>query len=428
MHKAASHLSVAVVLSAAMWIWVQAIAVPHQVAASAEYGTPRGNLSDLYPRWLGTRELLLHHRDPYHADVTREIQIGYYGRPLDPKRPHDPKDQQGFAYPIYVVLILAPAVTWSFATVHRIVFWLFAVLTAVSVPLWLSTLRWQLSRTATAAWILTTVSCFPAIQGLKLLQLSVLVTALISASINGIARRQLGLAGILLALATIKPQLVFLLICFLMIWTLGNWRERQRLVWSFVLTMGVLLSAGELLLPGWIAEFRAALKDYYVYTGGGNSLAEIVLSPIPGKIGSALLVCTALVFAWRNRQATQESPSFQWSVCFTLATTLMVIPMFAPYNQLLLLPAVMMAVRARHQLWTDSLFSRFFCSIAALSIATPFFSAAGLVVALAFLPSASVQKVWGPPFYASFAIPLTMFGVLLVSRKAMIAQFTNKIV
>jgi hypothetical protein len=411
-----------------MWIWVEAIAVPHQVAASVEYGSPRGNLSDLYPRWLGARELLLHHRDPYHADVTREIQIGYYGRPLDPNRPHDPKDQQCFAYPIYVVLILAPAVTWSFATVHRIVFWLFAALTALSVPLWLRTLGWQLSRTTTAAWILTSVSCFPAIQGLKLLQLSVLVAALLSASTYAIARRQLGLAGILLALATIKPQLVFLIICFLFIWTLGNWRERQRLVWSFALTMAVLVSAGELLLPGWITEFQSALKNYYVYTGGGNSLVEIVLSPLPGRIGSAVLACMALAFAWRNRHATQESLSFQWSLCFTLATTLMVIPMFAPYNQLVLLPGVMTVVRARHRLWADSFLSRFFCSIAALSIATPFFSAAVLVAALAFLPSANVQKAWGPPFYASFAIPITMFGMLLVFRKVMIDQFTNKIV
>src|SRR5580765_8920313 len=96
----------ALLLSAAMWIWVQAIAVPHQEVESAERGAPRGNLSDLYPRWLGARELLLHHRDPYGADVAREIQIGSYGRPLDPKRPNDPKDQQGFAYPVYVVLML----------------------------------------------------------------------------------------------------------------------------------------------------------------------------------------------------------------------------------------------------------------------------------------------------------------------------------
>src|ERR1700683_986511 len=37
-------------------------------------------LTDLYPRWYGARELLLHHRDPYSADVTREIQLAYEGR------------------------------------------------------------------------------------------------------------------------------------------------------------------------------------------------------------------------------------------------------------------------------------------------------------------------------------------------------------
>lgn len=417
---------VAVLLSAAMWIWVQAIAVPHQVAESAESGAPRGNLSDLYPRWLGARELLLHHRDPYHTDITREIQIGYYGRALDPIRPHDPKDQQAFAYPIYVVLMLAPTVTLSFSTVHKIFFWLFAVLTASSVPLWLRTLGWHVSRSAAAAWMLLTLSCFPAIQGLKLLQLTVLVAALLALSLNALARRRLELAGILLALATIKPQLVFLLICFLSIWVVGNWRARQRLVWSFAITMTVLVSSGEFLLPGWIAEFRTALKDYYRYTGGGNSLAEILLSPIPGRITAALLACMALVFAWWNRHASQESLAFQWSLCFTLATTLLVIPMFAPYNQLLLLPGVMMALRARHEVWANGRLARFFCSIAALSIATPFLSAACLVTALAFLPSATVQKAWGPPFYASFAIPITIYALLLVSRKVMTEQIRNR--
>lgn len=402
-----------------MWFWVQAIAVPHQVAESAESGTPRGNLSDLYPRWLGARELLLHHRDPYHVDITREIQIGYYGRALDPERPQDPKDQQGFAYPIYIVLMLAPSVMLSFSTVHTIFFWVFVVLTAASVPLWLRALKYNVSLTETAAWILLTVSCFPAIQGLKLLQLTVLVAALVAMSMHALARRDFVLTGILLALATIKPQLVFLLICFLSIWVLGNWRERQRLIWGFAITMAVLVAGGEFLLPGWIGEFRRAMKDYYHYTGGGNSLVEIVLAPIAGRITAALLICLVLVFAWWKRCADQESPAFQWSLAFTLATTLLVIPMFAPYNQLLLLPAVIMAVRARHDIWSSSRFSRFFCSMVTFSIAVPFLSAVCLVTALAFLPSASVQRAWGPPFYASFAIPITIYGLLLVSRRAM---------
>ena len=68
---------------AAVWIYVDRVLVPHQVRYANVHGQPRGNLSDLYPRWIGARELLLHARDPYTAEVAREIQTGYYGRPLD---------------------------------------------------------------------------------------------------------------------------------------------------------------------------------------------------------------------------------------------------------------------------------------------------------------------------------------------------------
>jgi len=410
----------ALLLSAAMWIWVQAIAVPHQEAESAERDAPRGNLSDLYPRWLGARELLLHRRDPYGADIAREIQIGYYGRPLDPTRPNDPKDQQGFAYPIYVVLMLAPTVTLPFSMVHRIFFWLLALLTVLSVPLWLRAIRWRISAIATFVWILLTLSCFPAIQGLKLQQLTVLVAALIAASMFALARRRFVLAGVLLALATIKPQLVFLLILWLCIWALGKWHERQRVLWSLAITMAVLVVAGEFLLPGWITEFRTAMKEYYRYTGGGNSVLDVVFSPLCGRITSVLLVGMALVFEWWNRRASEETPAFQWSLCFILATTLLVIPMFAPYNQLLLLPGAMMAVRARRELWQKSRLSRFFCSMTAVSVGWPFFTAACLVVALVFLPGPTVQKAWGLPFYPSFAIPIMVYALLLVSRSVLV--------
>ena len=89
----------AVLAAASMWFYVDRILVGYQVADAEVHQRPRGNLSDLYPRWLGARELLLHHRNPYGDDIALEIQKGYYGRVLDPARPDDPKDQQGFAYP-----------------------------------------------------------------------------------------------------------------------------------------------------------------------------------------------------------------------------------------------------------------------------------------------------------------------------------------
>src|SRR6201981_995206 len=88
--------------AASMWLYVQRVMIPYQQADAQVKQRPRGNLSDLYPRWIGARELLLHQRDPYGADITREIQTGYYGRLLDPSRPNDPRDEQAFAYPVYV--------------------------------------------------------------------------------------------------------------------------------------------------------------------------------------------------------------------------------------------------------------------------------------------------------------------------------------
>ncbi|MGC2184185.1 MAG: hypothetical protein WA637_12965, partial [Terriglobales bacterium] len=137
-------------LTASMWFYTDQVLVPRQVEDAAAEGTPRGNLSDLYPRWLGARELLLHGRDPYSPEVTREIQIGYYGRVLDPSRPDDPKDQQGFAYPVYVAFLLAPTVRLPFAVVQRGFNYLLWLLTAASVPLWLRALHWRPSRSVTA--------------------------------------------------------------------------------------------------------------------------------------------------------------------------------------------------------------------------------------------------------------------------------------
>ena len=134
-----------------MWFYVDRILVSYQVADAAAHQRPRGNLSDLYPRWLGARELLLHGRNPYSDDITIEIEKGYYGRALDPARADDPKDRQGFAYPVYVVFVLAPLVGLPFHEVQIFFHWLLLVVTAASVWLWLKALRWRLPPLATVA-------------------------------------------------------------------------------------------------------------------------------------------------------------------------------------------------------------------------------------------------------------------------------------
>src|ERR1700691_1723152 len=107
---------VALLTAASMWFYVDRILVGYQVADAAAHERPRGNLSDLYPRWLD-------------------------GRALDPAKPEDPKDQEGFAYPVYVVFLLAPVIGLSFHEVQIFFHWLLLGLTVASVWLWLHGLR-----------------------------------------------------------------------------------------------------------------------------------------------------------------------------------------------------------------------------------------------------------------------------------------------
>src|SRR5262249_34303120 len=173
-------LALAGLFCAGMWLYVDRVLIGHQVAEARDRGIPRGNLSDLYPSWLASRELLLHHRDPYTPEITREIQAGYYGRLIDPSRPNDPKNQQAFAYPLYVALLLAPTVKLQFAQVQVIFRWLLAGLTALSVLLWLAALGWKQSGMTAVTLTLLVFGTFPVVQGIKLQQLSLMVAAFLA--------------------------------------------------------------------------------------------------------------------------------------------------------------------------------------------------------------------------------------------------------
>jgi len=63
-----------------------------EVRAALGFGTGYSFGADFYPIWFTAREGLLHHRDPYSPEMTREIQIGLFGRPLDAQNPAAPID------------------------------------------------------------------------------------------------------------------------------------------------------------------------------------------------------------------------------------------------------------------------------------------------------------------------------------------------
>jgi hypothetical protein len=394
-----------------MWCYADLILVPYQTADAAQTGRPRGSFSDLYPRWLGARELLLHNRDPYSSEVTREIQAGYYGRPLDPTRPNDPQDQQGFAYPVYVVFLLAPSIWLPFSAVQIIFRVLLVSLIAASVLLWISALQWQISATGKLIAVALVLGSFPAVQAIKLQQLTVLVCTLLAGCAALIVNRRLGLAGVLLAFATIKPQLALAFAGWLVVWAVGDWRSRQRLVWSFLVTLGGLIIAGEILLSGWIGRFRGAAAAYLKYAGS-SSLLDMALTPVWGRVAAGLVIVVVTYMCWSWRRAMEKSELFRWNMAIVLSTILVVIPKFSPYNQLLLIPALLLLAAGASRLWKASVVSRLCVALVASVILLPWLSALALDISLLFLPQAVVERGWALPLWTSWVIPFPLLAAV----------------
>jgi len=410
----------AVLCAAGMWTYVDRVLIPYQVSDAARHDRPRGNLSDLYPRWLGARELLLRGRDPYGAEVSREIEAGYYGRPLDPSCAGDPTDEQGFAYPVYVVFLLAPTTGLRFAIVQRGFFWILLFLTCASTLLWLRVLRWPATLWTQVSLLALTLGSVAVMQGLKLQQMSLLVAGLLAIALTLLVADYLVAAGVLLALASIKPQLVVLLLAWLAIWTVADGRRRYRCAASYLLTMAILCAGSEWYLPHWIPRFWHAIREYQRYTGARSVLDTLLGTPsIKGlwiwSWALELLAFAAMVgVCWRERRQAANTASFAYTGSLVLATTVLLIPMNVPYNQVLLIPAVLVLVRERRMIWQRSVANRALFAITACLIFWPWLSSIVLAGFSFVLPRETVERAWAIPFWTATQIPVGVAALILI--------------
>jgi hypothetical protein len=398
------------------------VLIPYQISDAAAHGRPRGNLSDFYQHWVSARELLLYGHNPYSRDVTREIQQGYYGRPLDPARSGDPKDQR-FAYPVYVVFCVAPAIHLPFEIARKGFFWALLSLTAASIPLWLRVLRWSAPPWAQASLIVFTLGSVPVMQGLKLQQMTLLLAALVAIALALLASGHPVAAGIVLALSTIKPQLVWLLLFCLMIWTLADWRRRYRWAASFLFTMAILCAASEWYLPHWIPRFLQALREYPTYADAVSTLDKLLPTPW-GWVARALAVAATVYICWKNRRLTEDTPEFATMVSLTLAVTIIVIPSYALYNQVMLLPALLILLRDREMFWNRNRVRRVLLSLAAVLMIWSWLTSIVLAGLSFIMAIETVEAAWAVPLLAALLLPVVVAALVLMMMMRYQTTFT----
>ena len=130
-------LLVAVLLATFMHCFYSFVFLRAEQIEDARLNRPRGNFSDLYPAWLGTRELLVNHRDPYSPEVTTSIQKGVWGRTVDAREAGRPQRSTTIRIPAVCGFCPGSDILFPFSVVKDL-FIVGAIITGIlSVWCWL---------------------------------------------------------------------------------------------------------------------------------------------------------------------------------------------------------------------------------------------------------------------------------------------------
>ncbi len=406
-------LAIALLFAGGMWLYVQGVLLPYERERYAAIGQP-ADIGDLYPRWHGTRELLLHGRDPYSPEISHEIQTVYYGRPLDTSGADRGRDEQRFAYPLYVVFFLAPTIWLPFPVTQIVLRWTLALATAGSVLLWFRALRWRLPVATVLTIVVLTLSSPPLVQALKLQQLALLVAFFLAVCAALVLDGRLFWAGWFLAFATIKPQLALLPVIWFLIWATGDWRNRQRLVWGFAGAMAVLMGTAEIVSPGWLPRFLRGLIAYTHYAGM-SSLLDVYLTPRVARPVAFLVLGVLLIFCVRWRREPADAPNFLIRFSLILAVATVTLPqLLPPFNQVLLLSGVLVVMHQWNALWNRGAMPRVICVLGAGVVLWPWLVATAFAITHRIAPAVPLREIWASPLIMSFAVPPLVAGLLML--------------
>lgn len=300
--------------------------------------------NDFYPRWRGAQLFWQEGVDPYSQTATEAIQRGLYGRLATPE-----EDQVLFVYPFYTVFFLWPLTGLDYAWVQAI--WLvtvqFALITAVILTLRL--LAWQMPPWLLAVTLLWAVIFYNSTRTIILGQFAGLLYLWIVGCLLALKHERDVLAGVLLALTTIKPQMSYLLIPALLIWALGQ--KRWRFMGTFGMVMLLLFGFSFLLLPGWLSSFVAQVLFYPSYTVTGSPLWVVTgyYWPQLGKpveMAAIGLLLLALFWQWRRLpRLPVGSDHFLFIMGLTLIITNMIIVRTATTNYIIMYIPLFMVLR-----------------------------------------------------------------------------------
>jgi hypothetical protein len=262
---------------------------------------------------------------------------------------------------------------------------------------------------------------FPVVQAFRLQQPALIVAALLAAAVAMAASGVYWASGLALALSMIKPQSALPILAWLVLWSVSNWRERKLLPITLCGCMAALWAGAELLLPGWIWEWRDAVRAYAIYNGGTPAHVQLMFGSYAGAAIGVLLLLGVVLFCWKARRDVASSDRFMLAPALILAASLVSSPVWHEYDVIFLLPTVLLAFHWRDELGLLNLAERAVVGISGIALGWQWIAA--VAVRAVAVASPGLAQSWRIlPWLSVFLGPTCALAGLIVIARVRLTQ------
>jgi len=294
-----------------------ALAVGNVIATHAFLTEPYPGQNDFMSRWEGVRSYWRDGLNPYGAQASANIQERIYGRPAA-----EDEDPGYFAYPFYTVFLLWPLAYVGYAWASAIWMVVLEACLIGTLIVLLDLFRWRPRPWLLGALLLWMLLNYFSARGLILGQPGLVVAFLQVLALWALSKDRPWLAGSALALSTLKPQMGFLLVPFLLLWGL---RWRRSFVVSFAVVWGGLMALSFIAEPAWFSDWIDQIRRYPSYTAFGAPVWIVVQHYLgAGDVAEwaiNLALYGVMLWAWAGVLVQGREERLMWTVVLTLTIT-----------------------------------------------------------------------------------------------------------
>lgn len=307
---------------------------------------PGGN--DFLVHWVGTKSFIKEGTSPYSDQVALEIQNLVYGRPAT-----SGEHELRVAYPFYSFFLFLPfSLIENYSTARALWMVFLEILLIFSTIITIKVVNWRPKFLMLFLIMVFSIFWYHGLRAIINGNAVVVILFFCIMCIYAIINKQDEIAGICLAIITIKPQVVLAVIVFISLWSILN--HRRKIFFWFLGTVTVFILLGLFFLPNWPIEFLREVLRYPSYNPPGtpaSSLSELL--PGAGRQLGLILSGVSVLLLLVEWVLTKNSTNlkFVWTVSLTLILGQWINIQTDPGNFIIMFPAVVLILRMVENRW-----------------------------------------------------------------------------